>query len=140
MLHYNFKGCFSLKLKMISLLMAMVLLCGCLSACDYSDYDSDYDSVDTSSSTHLGEKEDDATTTTTTTKKVVTKKTTTPKKVTTTKLKPTKAPTAAVQMVWIPVSGSKYHSKASCSNMKNPSQITKARAIELGYSPCSRCY
>lgn len=29
-------------------------------------------------------------------------------------------PAADTQMVWIPRSGSKYHKKATCSNMKNP--------------------
>ena len=113
----------------------MVLLCGCLSACDYTDYDS----VDTGTSTEFDEEEEGATTTTTT-KRTVIEKTTTTKKATTTKIKPTKAPATTAQMVWIPATGSKYHRKASCSNMKNPSQVTKARAIELGYSPCSRCY
>ena len=42
-------------------------------------------------------------------------------------------------MVWIPKSGSKYHSISSCSNMKNPSQVTKSTAISKGYSACSKC-
>lgn len=43
-------------------------------------------------------------------------------------------------MVWIPQSGSKYHSKSSCSKMKNPSQISEETAISRGYTPCSKCY
>lgn len=43
-------------------------------------------------------------------------------------------------MVWIPQSGSKYHSKSSCSNMKNPTQITKEEAERRGYEPCKKCY
>ena len=43
-------------------------------------------------------------------------------------------------MVWIPKSGSKYHSKSSCSNMKNPSQVTEQEAIQRGYEPCKKCY
>lgn len=43
-------------------------------------------------------------------------------------------------MVWIPQSGSKYHSKSSCSNMKNPTQVTKEEAEQRGYEPCKKCY
>ncbi len=66
-------------------------------------------------------------------------------KVTTkTEAKTSKSETSATEtteeMVWIPQSGSKYHRKASCSNMKNPSHVTKSRAIAMGYEPCKRCY
>lgn len=44
------------------------------------------------------------------------------------------------QMVWIPQSGSKYHSNSSCSNMKNPSQVTLDYAQSSGYEPCKKCY
>lgn len=43
-------------------------------------------------------------------------------------------------MVWIPKSGKKYHRSSSCSNMKNPSQVTLEKAQSLGYMPCSKCY
>lgn len=43
-------------------------------------------------------------------------------------------------MVWVPQSGSKYHSTSSCSGMKAPSQVTKAEAERQGYTPCKRCY
>ena len=42
--------------------------------------------------------------------------------------------------VWIPNSGKKYHSRAGCSGMKNPSEVTLERAISLGFGPCARCY
>ena len=44
------------------------------------------------------------------------------------------------QMVWIPQSGSKYHSNASCSGMNNPTQVTISKAQSLGYEPCKKCY
>ena len=44
------------------------------------------------------------------------------------------------QMVWIPQSGSKYHSKSSCSGMDGPRQIPISQAISRGYEPCKRCY
>lgn len=44
------------------------------------------------------------------------------------------------EMVWIPKTGSKYHSKSSCSNMKNPSYVSKQVAIQRGYEPCKKCY
>lgn len=43
-------------------------------------------------------------------------------------------------MVWIPASGSKYHSNSSCSGMNNPTQITLSEAQNMGYEPCKRCY
>ena len=43
-------------------------------------------------------------------------------------------------MVWIPSSGTKYHSNSSCSNMNNPTKIKKTEAEQLGYGPCQRCY
>ena len=42
--------------------------------------------------------------------------------------------------VWIPRTGSKYHIRSSCSNMKNPSKVKKSEAIARGYEPCSKCY
>lgn len=44
------------------------------------------------------------------------------------------------EMVWIPNTGSKYHSKAGCSNMENPRQVTKSEAESLGFTPCKRCH
>ena len=44
-------------------------------------------------------------------------------------------------LVWVPVNGGKkYHKKSSCSNMKDPMQVTKETAIENGYGPCGKCY
>lgn len=43
-------------------------------------------------------------------------------------------------LVWVPNSGSKYHVRSSCSNMKNPSQVTKSEAEQRGYEPCKKCY
>ena len=42
-------------------------------------------------------------------------------------------------MVWIPKSGTKYHSRASCSGMKDPKEITKSKAESKGYTPCAKC-
>lgn len=42
-------------------------------------------------------------------------------------------------LVWVPLSGSKYHSKSTCSNMKNPRQVTLAEALSCGFTPCKRC-
>ena len=46
----------------------------------------------------------------------------------------------AAVMVWIPKTGKKYHSNASCSNMKNPTQVTLSQADKQGYEPCKKCY
>lgn len=57
---------------------------------------------------------------------------------------PEPQPTAQTEqrsgMVWVSQSGSKYHSKSSCSGMKNPSQISLSEAQSRGYTPCKRCY
>lgn len=46
---------------------------------------------------------------------------------------------ASEEMVWISQSGHKYHSRAACSNMRNPTQITKDEAESRGYEPCKKC-
>ncbi len=43
-------------------------------------------------------------------------------------------------LVWIPSSGTKYHSTSTCSNMKDPAQVTKEYAEQKGYEPCKKCY
>ena len=43
-------------------------------------------------------------------------------------------------IVWIPNSGSKYHSHSGCSNMKNPRQVTKQEAINQGFDACKKCW
>lgn len=43
-------------------------------------------------------------------------------------------------LVWIPASGSKYHSYPGCSNMKNPTQVTQDEAVSMGYDACKRCH
>lgn len=57
------------------------------------------------------------------------------------KRKTTKAPKVNnnTKYVWVPRSGKKYHYKKSCSNMKNPSKITKKKAIQHGYTVCKKC-
>ncbi len=44
-------------------------------------------------------------------------------------------------LVWVPTNGgTKYHSKSSCSNMKDPIQVSPETAKSNGYTPCGRCY
>ena len=44
-------------------------------------------------------------------------------------------------LVWVPVNGgTKYHSKKSCSNMKDPIQVSIETAIKNGYTACKRCH
>lgn len=42
-------------------------------------------------------------------------------------------------MVWIPSSGSKYHSKSTCSNMVDPRHVSLSTAQNAGFEPCKRC-
>ena len=53
---------------------------------------------------------------------------------------PVEEPESSEVQVWIPNSGSKYHSSPSCSNMKNPRQVPISQAISMGYEPCKKCY
>lgn len=53
---------------------------------------------------------------------------------------PATEPEQQANMVWIPNSGSKYHTHSGCSNMKNPSQVTEEQAKAMGYTPCKRCH
>ncbi len=44
-------------------------------------------------------------------------------------------------MVWIPTkSGKKYHKSSTCSNMKNPKNVTLHEAINSGFTACGKCY
>ncbi len=43
-------------------------------------------------------------------------------------------------MVWIPRTGKKYHSKSSCSNMKDPSQVPLSEAEWRGFTACKKCW
>lgn len=45
------------------------------------------------------------------------------------------------QMVWVPThSGKKYHSKSTCSNMKDPEKVTLSKAKAEGFTACKKCY
>lgn len=44
-------------------------------------------------------------------------------------------------LVWVPTNGgTKYHSKSSCSQMKDPIQVSIETAKAYGYTACGRCY
>lgn len=45
-----------------------------------------------------------------------------------------------VPMVWVSSTGSKYHSKSTCSGMNSPVQVTLEEAEAQGLEPCGRCY
>ena len=47
---------------------------------------------------------------------------------------------AQEQMVWISKSGSCYHSKSSCSGMKDPWQVTLSKAKSMNKRACKKCY
>lgn len=47
---------------------------------------------------------------------------------------------SAGTLVWIPNSGSKYHSTSTCSNMKNPTQVSLETALARGFGKCSKCW
>lgn len=45
------------------------------------------------------------------------------------------------EQVWIPAKGgTRYHKSSSCSNMKNPRQVSRKTAEQKGYTPCRKCY
>ncbi len=133
-----------MKIKSLALMLSAVLLLSCMCGCDTIPDTSSDPTLAPNDTTALYEQEstiasfDDDTATTVTTQ--AKKTTTTKKKTTTQRITTTTQPKPVEDMVWIPESGSKYHSKSTCSNMNNPSQVTKSRAESLGYTPCKRCY
>lgn len=48
--------------------------------------------------------------------------------------------TSSSGTVYIVTSGSKYHSKSTCSNMKSPKAVTVEEAEAVGYTKCSKCW
>ena len=52
----------------------------------------------------------------------------------------TEEPQSQETMVWIPKSGSKYHSDPECSSMKEPAQVSLSQAESMGYTPCKKCW
>lgn len=45
------------------------------------------------------------------------------------------------EMVWIPThGGKKYHSKSTCSNMKDPEKVTLSEAKAEGFTACKKCH
>lgn len=137
--------------KIVAIILSVALLCllptGCLDVPVDSAESLNTSQEETTTTTTTSTTADTtttsnttSTTSTTTTTTATTTTTTTAAETTTTTITTTaKAPTQTA-MVWIPQSGSKYHSKAGCSNMKNPSQVSKDEAINAGYEPCKRCY
>lgn len=53
---------------------------------------------------------------------------------------PAPAPTVNSEMVWIPRTGKKFHNNPGCSNMSNPSQVTRSQAEASGFTACKKCY
>ncbi len=69
------------------------------------------------------------------------KTSTSSKKVTTSKVTVPVNDEANEYFVWIPTNGGKkYHTKSSCSNMKNPEQVSEKTAKSRGFDPCKRCH
>lgn len=119
--------------KLTTLVLTFILFCCSLSAC-----------IDME--TAVNDKTSNITTSTTTASAAASTTTLVPSTATTTTTT-TKSKTITAShaeqvadMVWIPQSGKKYHSKSNCSNMKNPAQVTLEEAIHQGYDPCKRCY
>ena len=44
------------------------------------------------------------------------------------------------EMVWIPKTGSKYHSYSTCSGMEGASQVPISKAKSMGFTACKRCH
>jgi hypothetical protein len=42
-------------------------------------------------------------------------------------------------VVYLSKSGAKYHYLATCSNMKNPDEVSLDYALDIGREPCSKC-
>ena len=49
-------------------------------------------------------------------------------------------PVQTETMVWLPQSGTKYHSRSDCSGMNGASEVTKSQAESNGFTPCKKCW
>lgn len=52
----------------------------------------------------------------------------------------TEMQTEYVEKVWVNSTGTKYHRRSNCSNMKNSYEVTKDEAIAMGKEACKKCY
>ena len=128
--------------KLLCILLATFLLFGAV-GCDLEPPQEEA-SVAVTTTTEGTTTATEATTTTTEVTTTTTEVTTTTTEAATTTKITTKAPTTTVKAVeatvWIPQSGSKYHRRPNCSNMKNPSEVSLSYAKSHGYTPCEKCY
>ncbi len=53
---------------------------------------------------------------------------------------PVPQPEPQGEMVWVPRTGHRYHSKPNCGSMKNPTKMPIEKAKARGFTPCQNCY
>ena len=130
-------------MKKVPMLLWALLLCVCLVACD-EPTTTTQPTKPTASSTEPSTVPTEPSTVPAEPTAAPTEPTasyTEPATVPTEPVEPSTAPTnPKTEMVWIPKTGEKYHTNSSCSNMKDPSQVTKEEAESRGYEPCKRCH
>ena len=144
--------------KIAAFLICLTMTIGLLSSCDEilqgtwdtqeeqelkEDYDLEYDNDTEKDSTTTKLESSTEKTESSTTKPE--SSTTKPENSTsnnnnTTKPDDTTTNTEKVEMVWVPESGTKYHSKSTCSGMNSPRNIPLEEAISEGYTACKRCH
>ena len=57
-----------------------------------------------------------------------------------TESEPTESESDSDTTVWISENGTKYHTSATCSGMKEPTSLPLAEARQQGYTACKRCH
>lgn len=141
-------------MKKLALLLILTIAVSCFTGCTELTETSNFTTTEnamitTASTTNLATTETTVITTNKTTIATTVAKTTSVA-VTTTKKSTVKVTTTTSkketpvmnqgEMVWIPASGTKYHSHSGCSNMKNPTQVSLSDAKQNGYTACKKCY
>lgn len=57
-----------------------------------------------------------------------------------TESEPTESESDSGTTVWISENGTKYHTSATCSGMKEPTSLSLSDAQQQGYTACKRCH
>ena len=132
--------------SLLSIVIAAVLFVAgiCFSPSAVSSEDQDGTSSTVSSMVNSSNYSEDKSSSTTTSSQSNTSNSSTSSKETSSSKTETNSPTTTSsnpnsEMVWVPKTGSRYHSRSDCSNMNNPTQMTKAEAEKQGKTPCKIC-
>ena len=132
-----------MKNKIISVLLIVTILMFMFGSCDAStEYQSNDNSQTFDSEIFTNDSNDITTNSDTTQPENITTEPNNTESDDNTSIEPDNTTTddEKKEMVWIPSTGTKYHSKSTCSGMNSPTQVPIEDAIKQGYTACKKCY